>query len=224
MDPLSLTLTNRAAGAADGAAAIELGPGPAILEIVRDCVIAFGGAQREGSPWWRTIEARSGTRYELSPPRDGVWSYLGLAGGVDAPVVLGSRSTCVREGIGAWLRDGDVVGPGTETSEPCAVAPAPMTGRIRLDGELPGAWRVGSRTDRMGYALEGTPLPSGAGSEWSEPLLPGFVQVPPGGIPIVLMAEGPTVGGYEVAAAVHSEDLRLVAQTRAGRALEFVVA
>lgn len=222
MDPLSLLLTNRCAGAAPDAAGIELGPGPCAIETARDGVIAFGGARRDGAPWWQTITVRSGERFDVSAPRDGVWSYVCVRGGIDAPVTYGSRSTCVREGIGAWIAPGDAFDAGTDDAEPAAVEPPPMSGNVRIFGSLRGSWRVGTRADRMGYSLDGEPLTSGAASEWSEPLLPGFIQVPPGGAPIVLMAEGPTVGGYPVAAIVHSEDLRLVAQTRAGSAIVFV--
>lgn len=224
MDPLSLTLTNRAAGASANAAGVELGPGPCIIEVTGAGTIAFGGARREGAPWWVTIGVAPGDGFELSSARDGMWSYLALGGGADAPLVLGSRSASVREGIGAWLRNGDIVRPGAEDAEPETVQAPPMSGPVRLYGDLPGTWRMGTRADRMGYALDGRPVPSGSASEWSEPLLPGFVQVPPGGIPIVLMAEGPTVGGYRVAAIVHSEDLRLVAQARPRDRLAFIAA
>jgi allophanate hydrolase subunit 2 len=226
MDRASLDAANAAAGAPPGGAAIEMGPGACVVDVTRDGVIAFGGAQRDGAPWWQPVHVAEGDRIELSPPRDGVWSYLAVGGGVDAPVVLGSRATCVREGVGAWLTNGDVVthdGAATPIA-PTGVEPIPMRGPIRIFGALPGSWRVGTRADRMGYALDGEPLRSGTADEWSEPLLPGFVQVPPGGTPIALMVEGPTVGGYRVAAIVHSDDLRLLAQAKPGTELTFIPA
>ncbi|MFN2640828.1 MAG: biotin-dependent carboxyltransferase family protein [Actinomycetota bacterium] len=222
MDLLSLTLANRVAGASPESAGIEFGPGAASFEITADVRMAFGGAQRDGAPWWETIEATRGTVFELSAPRDGVWSYLAVGGGAEAPVVLGSRSTNVREEIGRWLTAGDVLTSGADHANPVRIEEPPMHGEIRLFGKLPGHWRTGLRADRMGYVLEGEPLRSGTGSAWSEPLLPGFIQVPPGGLPIVLMAEGPTVGGYPVPAVVHSEDVRLVAQSPPGTTLTFV--
>jgi allophanate hydrolase subunit 2 len=224
MDPASLAVANALAGAAESCAGVELGPGPCVIEVTEPGTIAFGGAHRDGAPWWETIDARPGTVFELSTPRDGVWSYLALAGGVDAPVVAGSRSSSVREGIGAWLTNGDLLGQGTDFAPVVPADPVPMRGAVRLFGELPGPWRVGTRIDRMGYALDGEPLRSGTASEWSEPLLPGFVQVPPDGAPIVLMTEGLTVGGYPVAAVVHSEDLRLIAQSQPGTPVDFIPA
>ena len=50
------------------------------------------------------LEVEAGERFELGSPTEGMWSYLAIGGGVDAPMVMGSRSTNVREGIGGWLQ------------------------------------------------------------------------------------------------------------------------
>lgn len=221
MDVPSLDATNTLAGAPVGSAGIEFGPGRCVLDIEGNTTIAFGGARREGAPWWETIEVAAPTTFELSGPGDGVWSYLAIAGGIDLPMVRGSRSAAVREGIGAWIAQGDKLLALQERVPPAPAQPLPMSGETRIYGELPGDWRVGRRADRMGYQLEGPALPVGIPSEWSEPLLPGFTQLLPSGLPIILMAEGPTVGGYPVAAVVRSEDLRFVAQTPIGGLLRF---
>lgn len=222
MDPLSLAMTNQIAGAAPGAAGIEFGPGSFSIEITAPGVIAFGGARRKGAPWWQTMEVASGESFDLSPPHDGMWSYIAIQGGIDSPVVLGSRSYQVREGIGHWIGGGEEFAAHGDVATPAAVTPPAMTGAVRLYGELPGLWIVGTRLDRMGYHLEGPSLPPGLSDEWSEPILPGCIQITPSGVPIILMAEGPTVGGYTVAGQVHSQDLRIVAQSRPGQSIEFI--
>lgn len=224
MDPESLRAANRAAGAWVGSAGIEFGPGALVVETTSPGTLAFGGAPRPGAPWWQTIEVEAGERFELGSPQDGMWSYLAIGGGVDAPLVMGSRSTNIREGIGGWLAPGEVVGSGGEAAAPEAPAPPPLSGEIRVYGDLPGRWVVGGRVDRMGYRLEGDKIPPGRSDLHSEPLLPGCIQIPPNGKPIVLMAEGPTVGGYTLGGVIHSEDLRLVAQTRPGGRLLLVPA
>ncbi len=223
MDQLSLRLTNRLAGASESAAGVEIGPGPCVIEVTAAGTIAFGGARREGALWWETLEARKGDQFELGDGSDGVWSYLSIAGGVDSPIYKGSRSTHVGEGIGSWLRNGDLVSAADDATDPAVVDPPDMQGMVRLFGELQGPRKTGGRGDRMGYELEGNPEDGGSAEDWSEPLLPGCIQVPPGGKPIVLMAEAPTVGGYSVPAVVHSEDLRLIAQSRPGAEIEFNV-
>jgi len=47
------------------------------------------------------------------------------------------------------------------------------------------------------------------------------IQLPPGGEPIVLMADGPTIGGYLIAGAVISADLGALAQLAPGEAVRF---
>ena len=222
MDPLSLRLANQVAGTSEGSAGIEFGPGPCVFECIEAVTVAFGGAKRQGAAWWQPLDLRPRDTVELSPVREGVWSYLALAGGVEAPLVLGSRSTNAREGIGRWLAAGDVIKAGDDAAPTVPIEPPPMTGPIRTFGSMPGAWRVGNRVDRMGYELTGSHLRRGPAEELSEPLLPGFIQILPSGKPFVLMSEDPVVGGYEIAAVVHSDDLRLVAQTPPGQSLEFV--
>lgn len=224
MDGAALVAANRAAGAAVGSAAVEFGPGSLLVEITTAGTLSFAGAPRRGAPWWRTLQVDPGDRFELGSPTEGMWSYLAVGGGIDAPIVAGSRSTSVREGIGSWLGAGSVLGAGMDAADPRPVEPLPMSGEVRVFGSLAGTWTVGGRVDRMGYQLEGATVPGGRADLTSEPLVPGCIQVPPQGRPIVLMSECPTVGGYTVGAVVHSQDLRLVAQTQPGGEVRMVPA
>ena len=224
MDPTSLEVANLLAGAHRDSAGLEFGPGPFEFEALASCTIAFGGAHREGAPWWETIEAEPGMQFSLSGPRDGNWSYLAAAGGIAEPITAGSRSMNLREGIGRLLAQGEVISFEGTPGPPQHVEPLVMRGQVRIFGNLPGKWRVSTRIDRMGYQLEGPALVPGPADELSEPVLPGCIQVYPSGLPVVLMAEGSTVGGYQVAAVVHSDDLRMVAQSRSGDNLDFIEA
>lgn len=230
MDRAALDAANLLAGAPPGSAAIEFGPGPFAIRILASTTIAFAGAFREKAPWWETIAAKEGQAFGVRSARDGNWSYLAIAGGVAAPVVAGSRSTNLREGIGGLLEKGDPVSPQDAPIDPQQANPLAMQGPVRIFGELPGIWKVSTRIDRMGYQLArrgdsqdlpGSKLKPGPPDAWSEPVLPGCIQIYPSGLPVVLMAEGSTVGGYRVAAVVVSEDLRLVAQATPGRRLDF---
>jgi antagonist of KipI len=76
---------------------------------------------------------------------------------------------------------------------------------------------VSSRSDRMGVRLDGSALGGGAGGSLpSVAVLPGTVQLPPDGRPIILLADAPTIGGYPVIGHVIAADLPLVAQARPG--------
>ena len=78
----------------------------------------------------------------------------------------------------------------------------PPGARLRLDGPAPER----RRDDE---------LPS-------EGMVLGAVQVPPGGQPVVFLADHPPTGGYPVLAVVHPDDLWQCAQLRPGEELRFV--
>jgi len=83
-------------------------------------------------------------------------------------------------------------------------------------------FRVASDSNRVGLRLDGTTLALRAPLELvSESVAFGTVQLPPGGQPIVLMAEHPTTGGYPRIAQVAAVDLPRLAQRRPGAALRF---
>jgi biotin-dependent carboxylase-like uncharacterized protein len=101
----------------------------------------------------------------------------------------------------------------------------------RLEGRLVEAlveqpWRVSPRSDRMGVRLEGAPLSvdgtlGAHGDLVSFPMLPGAVEVPPDGRPIVLSVDAPTVGGYPVPFVVIEADAPAVGQLRPGDPVRF---
>jgi antagonist of KipI len=82
-------------------------------------------------------------------------------------------------------------------------------------------YTVAHSSDRMGYRLEGAPLASAMGLLPSEPVCEGTIQIPPGGLPIVLMADSPTVGGYPKIGVVATSDLPILAQLNPGEAFQF---
>jgi biotin-dependent carboxylase-like uncharacterized protein len=87
-------------------------------------------------------------------------------------------------------------------------------------------WVVTPNSNRMGYRLEGTPLardPQAASTDLlSHAVLPGTIQVPPNGQPIVLMSDAQTTGGYPKIGAVIQADLWKLAQVRLASGLRFV--
>jgi allophanate hydrolase subunit 2 len=85
-------------------------------------------------------------------------------------------------------------------------------------------WRIAPASDRQGLRLEGPALPvdaRAAGGLLSRGVIPGAVQVPLGGSPIVLLADAQTVGGYPVAGVVPAADLPILAQLRPGATVRF---
>jgi biotin-dependent carboxylase-like uncharacterized protein len=85
-----------------------------------------------------------------------------------------------------------------------------------------GEYTVTPASDRMGYRLQGPPVqPRERATLPSEAACPGAVQIPDDGQPIVLMPDGPTVGGYPKLAVVIRADLGTLAQCPPGRAVRF---
>lgn len=191
-----------------------------------------------------------GTTLVFGPAIDGARTYLSLAGGIAAQQVLGSGSTdpIARFGgiDGRPLLRGDVLAaPATarreERSWPSDV---PSSGVAREDGprrmaivrgphadalgdDVAGLltqrmWTVGTRSDRVGLRLDGESI-AGAGEIIlvSQPMLPGAVQLPPSGLPIVLMPDAPTIGGYPVPAVITEVDRPISGQLRPGDQVVF---
>jgi antagonist of KipI len=189
----------------------------------------------------------AGSTLAFGATREGCRAYLAVAGGIDVPEVLGSRSTYVRAALGGLdgrpLRVGDLlpVGQAPHPSAPRAlpshlvpheggevrlrVLPGPQDDHFPPEGIatfLGSEYRVTNRNDRMGYQLEGPPIRHARGPDIvSDALCPGAVQVPGSGMPIVMMADAQTTGGYAKIATVIGPDLRRLAQARLGDAVRF---
>ena len=166
-----------------------------------------------------------------------------MRGGIDVAPVLGSRSTDTLSGLGPPpLRTGDVLPIGPEPTELPLVDVAPVcpppgdTVVLRAvlgpraefvadPAELTGiAWTASSRSDRIGMRLEGGRLRrSGDAEVPSEGMIRGAIQVPPGGEPVVFLADHPVTGGYPVVATVCDADVDRAAQVRPGQGVRFVL-
>ena len=183
-----------------------------------------------------SVLARPGNVLRFTGRRSGCRAYVALQGGIDVPAVLGSRATELQSGFGG------LAGRALATGDPIAVCPAAGEGvaarestalryatsaavRVVLgpqvdhfdadtiDRFLASTWRVSVTSDRVGSRLEGEPLRHAGLSEiLSDGMVPGSIQVPPDGRPIVMTADAPTTGGYPKIATVLTADLPLLAQ------------
>ena len=175
----------------------------------------------------------------LGAPPAGLRTWLAVRGGIAVAPVLGSRSTDTLARVGPPVPAvGDVlpVGSPPRTFPVVEVAPhrAVPKGEVVLE-VVPGpradwcdltgvdetSWSVSSRSNRVGIRLEGKPiqrLPAYADHELpSEGMVPGAVQVPPGGEPVVFLADHPVTGGYPVVAVLTPRANALAAQLRPGQ-------
>jgi antagonist of KipI len=212
-------------------------------------LILDGRAASMGSPF----VARAGSRLRFGPRVGGTRAYLAVEGGIAVPPVFGSRSTHVVSRMGGLdgrallagdrlplgRRDSRRSTPGRpavpavgaqQGSARIRVVPGPDDGWFAADAlaRLQSApYVITTNSDRMGFRLEGpalAPLAQTGGRGFiSDATLPGAVQVPASGQPILLMADRQTTGGYPKIATVISADISVAGQLGPGDALSFIV-
>lgn len=171
MDSFALRIANALVGNPEAAAALEFTLVGPELAFSAPATIAIGGMECEGIPSWKPLTVAAGESLNLSRCLHGCRGYLAVAGGIDVPVVLGSRSTYLRAGLGGWagraLRDGDVLPIGAAVTEHAGaggpVGPAVPNGwridpRVLPNYSPTAAVRVlrGGQAEEFGQALYGT--------------------------------------------------------------------
>lgn len=261
MDDLAVAAGNILLGNPDDAAAIEIQIFPFRIRFLENIAFAVTGADCDARlddlailPWC-VHHAGAGQELHLGPPRRDGWAasraYLCLAGGVDVPAVLGSRSTQLRGEFGGLegraLRAGDKLAVGTPRAAATRVGlgPPALEMPLTVDG-LPAVrvlraaeyesytpqaqtslwsepWRISPQSDRYGFRLEGTPLMPKVPLELrSHGIVPGVIQVPHGGQPIVQMRDAQPSGGYPKIGTVIEADLWRLGQAPIGSRIRFV--
>jgi len=256
VDRQAFILANRLVGNPDMAAGLEctlMGP---TLQMMAESVVAVTGADmpltvnKREFPGWTAIRVRARDVVKLGPNRSGMRAYLALAGGVDLPLVLGSRSTYLRGRLGGYqgrqLQRGDLLSVGAPLVEPHrlegrAVRPemipnygdgvearvilGPQDDRFTPEGIatfLQGPYEMTHQSDRMGARLRGPAITHTRGHDIISDGVPlGGIQVAGDGQPIVLLVDRQSTGGYTKIATVCSFDVGRVGQARPGQRLRF---
>lgn len=249
MDRWAMIIANRLVGNDQNSAVLEFAHVGGVFEIsspVRFSVT--GGAvdiSVDGEPRhaWESHLLRPGQILRIGVLKGAVWGYLAISGGIATPPVLGARSTHLRTGIGgldgARLKAGDALPlgehvaaaqlalrqPWRRPSGPIRVIAGPQDDHFDRDAWavfLGGTFIVSASRDRMAQMLDGPQITAARGHDIvSDGTVPGSIQVPASGRPIVLMAERQTTGGYPKIATVASVDLPRLAQATTGSAIRF---
>ena len=257
-DEGSYRVANLLVGNPPGSAALEITALGPQLRFQADGVVALTGAEVQAeleggsAPWYRSFQVRRGQVLDVRNCTGGLRAYLAFAGGVQVPILLGSRSTCLVARFGGLhgraLAAGDVLtlgSPGASLSElsdrevserwrprcvetvTVRVVLGPQDDAFTEEGLrtfLESSYRVTQYTDRMGCRLDGPRIAHrGPADLLSDWIPPGGVQVPGNGQPIILLADRQTTGGYTKIATVIGPDIGLVAQRRPGEWLRFQV-
>ena len=235
------------------AAALEVTFGGLSVRARGDLQVALTGAQAPAAVDGRAVGyfgpfmVADGQILTLGTPQLGLRSYLSVRGGIAVAPVLGSRSTDTLSGLGPPpVRAGDVlpVGPPPKAFPNQDLVPVPARSAETLVlyalrgprddwlSEIAAlaetTWTVSDHSDRVGIRLSGEPLrreDSRQGQELSsEGVVCGSIQVPPGGQPVIFLADHPVTGGYPVVAVLLDDDIDRAAQSVPGQQVRIVLA
>jgi len=209
------------------------------------------GARINGAefPRWETVAVNPGDEITFTAVREGCRAYLAVAGGIEVPEVMGSRATYLRGKIGGIegraLQAGDLLRAGSQKERNLPVGtrltpalipkyssaitlrviPGPQDDHFTqggLDTFFQSEYTVTTEADRMGYRLQGPTIEHREGADIISDGIPlGAIQVPGHGLPIIMLADRQTTGGYPKIATVCSVDLSLIGQAKPGDKVRF---
>lgn len=254
MDPRAATIANLLVGNPDGEAVLEctlVGP---TLRFNTSCCIAITGGDLGGIlngapiPTYRAVAVKAGQILRFAAPRTGCRAFVAFSGGLDVPVVMGSRSTDLKAKLGGIqgrkLAQGDVIG----LRSPSACLPnlserylapefvprscydlrvvlGPQENAFTQAGIntfLTQTYKVTPQSDRMGCRLDGPVIQHKESADIiSDGISFGAIQVPASGKPILMLSDRQTTGGYTKIGTVISADFRILAQLRPGDQVRF---
>jgi antagonist of KipI len=251
MDDYSLQMGNLLVGNELGEAALEapfIGP---VLLALHDVSIAICGGNQSPKingreiPLWKSLVIKKGQILSFGELKDGARTYISVAGGIDVPFILNSKSTFLTGRFGGFegraLKEGDTlygspfIGrirqlhanliPRYMNPLTVRVIAGPHIDRFSLLGFktfLTEEYIISPKSNRMGYQLTGPKIEhSGTADIISDTIPLGGIQVPASGQPIILMAEHQTTGGYSRIGSVISTDIPLLAQAQPGTKVRF---
>lgn len=250
MDPAAASGANRLLDNPTSAAVLELClQGQRVDVLATGWLAVAGSTAPHGHRRNSAFRVRAGDVLEFPPGTAGVWTYVAIPGGFGGSAILGSRSANPRAGLGRTGAPGDELPAATAGSfslppaiatrtlafaaadrddhAPLRVWPGPQWDSFSAEARarlFQGDWTVTSQCDRVGYRLQGPLLEAPPDAIISEPVLPGSIQVPAGGQPIVTMPDGPTIGGYPKLGLIDPVDLPRLAQGRPGHRIRFLPA
>lgn len=241
-DPYSHQIANLLLGNALDAATLEVTLGGLLIEAVRGGTVAVAGTgvhirvREKVLAGQRRIHLQPGDRMEVLHTPQGARTYLALPGGVDVPVVLGSRSTHPRSGLGPSALKAGMVLQARQNSAlkntrlviPAWPLPQVLNIRVLRGPEwedhtaFTQPFSVTPQSDRMGIRLQGQPIELHRNTEmYSVAVMSGTVQLPAGGQPIILLSDAQTTGGYPRIFQVIQADLWKLGQVLPGQNIQF---
>lgn len=250
-DPFNFKVANVLLGNPINTPCLEFALTGGEFEVVADRIrVAFAGhfelfVNDRAIDSYCTYSLQRGDCLRIGAPTSGVRGYLSVLDGFEYTPELNSCATHLRSGLGGFA-DGMAIGTLLPTRQNWVAhtrdyslrksLQRPNRSNIRLVAGPQQAhftergltdfysaeFSVQADSDRMGIRLQGKTIEhAGDGNIISDPVLPGSVQVPASGDPIILMVDGPTTGGYPKIGTVASVDIGALGQLGAGEVIQF---
>ncbi len=199
---------------------------------------------------WCSMPLLKGDLLSFLPMKSGLRSYLAIPGGFKSNIAFGSSSTYTRGGIGGIngrrLVPGDILEMASDSLYDTEIIPKKMSKNFipthinmqeikvilgpqddyfppeTIKTFLQSSFKITNNIDRMGYRLDGPQIVSyGENNIITDGIVPGSIQIPPNGKPIIIMKDAQTTGGYAKIATVISTDLQKIAQMKPGDKIKF---
>jgi biotin-dependent carboxylase-like uncharacterized protein len=256
LDSFALRVANLLVGNQPNQACLEtmlLGPA---VKVLADTVVAVTGGNlqplrnKQPMEMWRSHFLKKDDIISFGPAVSGLRAYIAVAGGIDVPVVMGSRSTNLSSGFGGYqgrpLKKNDILSSrkhfeslpkGARIFDAGWIPVYPDSWSLRViwgpqDDHFPDesrnrflntSYKMSSNSDRTGIRLQGPAIWQKQDIEASiisEGVVSGSVQIPGDGKPIIILGETVT-GGYRKIATVIAADLPFLGQIKPGDAIRF---
>ncbi|MGY3718313.1 5-oxoprolinase subunit C family protein [Sutcliffiella cohnii] len=248
MDSYSFEQANRLVGNVRNEACMEMGLiGPTLQLLADEAMIAVCGANINprlngvAFPMWKSIKVQKGDVLSFPGTSEGIYAYLAVRGGFSVVEVLGSKSYYNKANIGTAIHDGDTLYgqklstyrnrflskkmiPSFPKEQTVRVIPGPHEKHFTNDSlqRFFSTTYTVKQTDRMGARLDGQPLEVVGSGDISSDAIPfGGIQVPRNGLPLVLLADRQTTGGYPRIGTIIKADIRKLAQLPPGGKIRF---
>lgn len=254
MDKRSVKIANMLVENPESEAVLEfmlVGP---TIQFTSDTIIAITGGDfdphinGEPAPMYTAIYANKGDVLELKFAKTGIWGYMSFSSRLDVPVVMGSRSTNIKCGIGGFhgrkIRKDDQIWFRAKKRYISSflsrtVRPDDFSSPVKTIRVIQGPqdeyftkkglntfygeeYEVTAESDRMGFRLAGPVIEHRFGPDIISDGIPlGAIQVPSHGRPIIMMADRQTTGGYAKIGTVASVDIPDLVQSKEGTRIRF---
>ncbi|MFY0689671.1 MAG: biotin-dependent carboxyltransferase family protein [Cyclobacteriaceae bacterium] len=250
MDPSAAILANEWVGNSDSSSNIECFLGEFEFKVLKDIYFSVAGAYSQISinkqpvPIHHFYQLSQGDNIKIINRTSGQIAYVAFAGKLEIPIALDSFSTCLPGKFGGYdgrpLRKGDIVKIESTSMPPKQIerVSLPKYTKTQVLRFIPGpefgqlsnpeqqklfntSFAIGTQSNRIGYRLEEVVLGKHALSIPSRPVFLGTMQLPPNGLPIILMADAQTTGGYPRIGQIVRADIGRLAQCKPGNRVRF---